>query len=97
MVSELYSLCQFLNNKVIQFISLVLKESMNIYIIFSKKNGDNPRFFVLEKDAYIMPGIPPIPPIPPISGIPGAPPSSLGISVTIASVVIIIPATDPAA
>jgi hypothetical protein len=87
MVPELYSLCQFLNNKVIQFISLVLKESMNIYIIFSKKNGDHPRFFVLEKDAYIMPGIPPIPPIPPISGIAGAAPAGSGLSEITASVV----------
>ena len=43
---------------------------------------------------YIMP---PIPPIPPISGIAGIGASSFGISVTIASVVIIIPATEPAA
>jgi len=45
---------------------------------------------------YIIPGMPPIPPIPPISGIPPAPPSS-GASATIASVVIIKPATEPAA
>ena len=43
---------------------------------------------------YIMP---PMPPMPPISGIGGIGASSLGTSVTIASVVIIMPATDPAA
>ena len=43
---------------------------------------------------YIMPPIPPIPPMPPMSGIPA--PSFCGRSVTIASVVIIRPATDAA-
>ena len=41
--------------------------------------------------------MPPIPPMPPISGIAGAAASSLGTSVTMASVVIIMPATEPAA
>jgi hypothetical protein len=51
----------------------------------------------LSQDVYIMP---PIPPIPPISGIPPPmPPApfSSGISATIASVVIIRPAIEPAA
>ena len=52
-----------------------------------------PFFYVKDKD-YIMP---PMPPMPPISGIGGIGASSLGTSVTMASVVIIIPATDPAA
>lgn len=45
------------------------------------------------KADYIIPPIPPIPPMPPISGIGAA---SCGLSVTIASVVIIRPATDAA-
>ena len=45
-------------------------------------------------DFYIMP---PIPPIPPMSGIAGAAAASSGNSDTIASVVIINPATEPAA
>ena len=57
----------------------------------------NPAFsgvFLVQGLIYIMPGIPPIPPI---SGIAGAAALSSLISETIASVVIIKPATEPAA
>jgi hypothetical protein len=53
----------------------------------TKKKPQKMGLFSLNQQIYIMPGIPP--PIPPISGIAGA--ESCGISVTIASVVIIKP------
>jgi hypothetical protein len=69
-----------------------------LIIYLAKKNGEETPFFLNYIIlAYIMPGMPPIPPMPPISGIAGAADSSCGISVTMASVVIIIPATEPAA
>ena len=69
-------------------------EYRDVFNRLYKKNGAKCPKFLNTTKIYI---IPPIPPIPPISGIGGIGVSSLGTSVTIASVVIIIPATEPAA
>ena len=59
--------------------------------IEGKKNPAKGRVLLLGKSDYIMP------PMPPISGIAGAGASSLGDSAIITSVVIMRPATEPAA
>ena len=58
---------------------------------WQKKPGDSRAFCVTARRAYIMP------PMPPMSGIAGAGASSFGASAIITSVVIMRPATEPAA